>query len=285
MSNFIKIWQAGSAVCLFAAVVLLCGCRSDRYYQACAADKAREYLLENALELTPAQIAFVKYNDPILLTGDGLGTGATGIKQICISWSIPGAEKLYMVFGVSRERMDDWYPNRLIKRNYVKPSAEINSAVAVCRKFAVTNFYDTLSKEDLNIIRLSNPEIAVTAFELRPKESINNPNDLALNKFDEENVKEKARAKALAELKKEQGEEEKEPVQISLTWKISLHRYAVFCGTAADESLKGWQLNFAGLLSDYETNVARKKFLKMSDDFNTPIPVPEEEKNTAQEAK
>ena len=118
-----------------------------------------------------------------------------------------------------------------------------------------------------------------------PKESINNPNDLALNKFDEENVKEKARAKALAELKKEQGKEEKEPVQISLTWKISLHRYAVFCGTAADESLKGWQLNFAGILSDYETNVARKKFLKMSDDFNTPIPVPEEEKNTVQEAK
>ena len=81
MSNFIKIWQAGSAVCLFAAVVLLCGCRSDRYYQACAADKAREYLLENAPELTPAQIAFVKYNDPILLTGDGLGTGATGTEK------------------------------------------------------------------------------------------------------------------------------------------------------------------------------------------------------------
>ena len=46
-----------------AAAVLLCGCRSDRYYQARAAERARAYLLENAPELDPQQCSFVRYND------------------------------------------------------------------------------------------------------------------------------------------------------------------------------------------------------------------------------
>ena len=265
-----------------AAAVLLCGCRSDRYYQARAAERARAYLLENAPELDPQQCSFVRYNDPILLVGDGLAGRTTGVQQICVTWEIPGADRLYMVFGTSRERMDNWYPNRLVKRNFVKDSAEINSAVKLCRDSAITGLREILSKEDLNIIRFSNPEIAVTNFELRPEESINNPNDSSINKFDEENVKEKAAAKLRAAEQEAkdlaEGKVKKEPVQISLLWKISDHRFAVFCGTAEDESLKSWKLNFTGIYGDYDTNMACKKFLKKANDYNTPIPVPETEK-------
>ena len=249
-------------VCIAAVcAVLLCGCRSDRVYQNRAAEKARTFLLENAPELNPQQVAFVKYNDPFLMTADGLDGKNTGVKQICIAWSIPDADTLYMVFGVSRERMDDWYPNRLIKRNYVAPSPAIKAAVTACRNSAVTSLRDTLSKEDLNIIRLSAPEIAVTDFQLRPENSIDNPNDMSLNKFEVENPAGKTAAAVKAPVK----------MQISLIWKISEHRYAVFCGTAANESLSGWKINFAGIISDHETNAACRKFLKKADDYDTPV--------------
>ena len=249
-----------------AAALLFCGCRSDRYYQSLAADKARAYLLENAPELTPQQMAFVKYNDPVLLTGDGLSGRASGIRQICVAWEIPGADRLYMVYGASRERMDDWSPKQLIKRNYVKPAAGIDTAISVVRTAAVSSMRENLSKEDLNIIRFSNPEIAVTSFELRPENSINNPNDMTLNKFDKVNSGNSAVARDNALNKKDS-------VQISLLWKISDHRFVVFCGTSSDESLNNWKMNFAGIIGDYETNMACKKFLKKSNDYNTPVPV------------
>lgn len=244
---------------LTAAVsaLLFCGCRSDRYNQNQAAEAARAFLLENAPELSASQVAYVKYNDPFLMTGEGLEGKSIGLKQICVTWDIPGTEKLYMVFGVSRERMDNWSPNRLIRKNYVKPSPEITAAIESSRKFAVTSFLDTLSKDDLNIIRLSNPEIVITDFALRSTESINNPNDASLNKFDEE--------------KKEKTGYPPQAVQISLIWKISEHHYAVFCGIANNISLAGWNINFAGIMKDYEVNTAIKKFLKKPDSYNTPI--------------
>ena len=246
-----------AAMPLLLLSVLLCGCRSDRSYQAEAADKARKFLLENAPELSPAQVAYVRYNDPVLLVGNGLAGKSTGLKQICVTWQIPDADTLYMVSGFSRERMDNWYPNRVVRRNYVKPSPEINSAVDFCRRYAVTNFYNTLGKEDLNVIRFSNPEIVLSRFEGRPAGLVNDPNSHAMNKVEENTVAAPPVGR----------------VQISLQWKISDHRYAVFCGYAADETLAGWQLSFAGYIADYEANEVRGKVLKMPDSFNTPVSV------------
>lgn len=238
------------AAMLLTAILTLCGCQSDRYYQACAAERAREFLISNAPELTPNQVSFVKYNDPILLVGEGFNGRERGLRQICVTWDIPGCQSLYMVFGTGRTRMDDWYPNRLIRKNFVTPSKITDSVVSTCRSYAVTNFYETLSEADLNVIRLSNPEIVETGFEPRPDKDGKTP----------------------------QG------IQISLLWKISGHRYAVFCGYASKADLTGWQLNFTALTSDYEANFVRGKVLKMPGDYNTPIPLPEESaKNTGKE--
>ena len=250
------------SVILFAAAafsaILLCGCRSDRYNQNQAAEAARSFLLKNAPELTASQVAYVKYNDPFLLTGDSFGDKAMGIKQVCIAWDIPGTNQIYMVFGVARERMDNWYPNRVIRKNYVKNAPEIGAAIEKSRAFAVTSFLETLSRSDLNIIRFSNPEIAVTDFSARLKESSNNPNDTSLNKFDVENLKSAAAQKT---------------VQISLFWKISEGRCAIFCGPAANETLAGWDINFAGLMPEQQVKSAVRKTLKKPDSYNTPITV------------
>ena len=249
---------------VFAALFVICGCNSDRYYQAEAADRAREYLLANAPELTSTQVAYVKFNDPILLVGDGLSGKVNGVKQFCITWDIPGTGLLYMVFGTARERMDNWYPNRLLKRNYVALSGPILSAVKACRSFAVTNFLDDLSTHEMNIVRFSEPEIITSKFKLRPEKSVNDPNLMVENRLEEPLVKEKVK------------KDKKKPVreQISLLWHIADGRTLVFCGTAANVSLAGWKLDFAGVLDSYEVNAARKKVLKKAGDYNTPIPVP-----------
>ena len=258
------------AMVLSALFTLLAvsGCQSDRDYQARAADRAREYLLANAPELDSAQTSYVRYNDPILLTGDGLSGKVNGVKQICITWDIPGTGLLYMVFGTSRERMDNWYPNRLIKRNYVALSGAVNSAVKFCRKYAVTSYLDDISENDMNIVRFSDPEIITSKFALRPEKSVNDPNLMPENRLEEPLVKEKKNPK-----------EKKAPqVQISLVWNISGDRCLVFCGTAANESLAGWKLNFANICDRHDVDMARKKLLKRSTDYNTPIPVPPKKK-------
>ena len=240
-----------SALLLMSAVFALCGCQSDRYYQARAAEKAREFLISNAPELSPDQVSFVKYNEPVLLVGKGLKGQERGTRQICVTWDIPGCRSLYMVFGAGRTRMDDWYPNRLIRKDFVTPAGEINAAISMCRSYAVTNFYEVLSKADLNTVRLSNPEIVETSFEPRPD----------------------------AEGKVPEG------IQISLQWKISEHRYAVFCGYSSKADLKGWQINFAGMMPDYEANFVRGKVLKTPEDYNTPILPPEEKAPEQPEVK
>ena len=235
---------SGTILLLLAAVFTLCGCQSDRYYQARAAERAREFLIKNAPELNPDQVAYVKFNDPVLLTGEGLEGRERGIQQICVAWDIPGCQSLYMVFGASRARMDDWYPNRVIRKNFVSPGTAIDRAVEMCRQYAVTNFYEVLSKSDLNKIRLSNPEIVETGFEPRP---------------DNEGIVPKT-------------------TQISLLWNISEHRYAVFCGYSPKADLVNWQINFAAVMPDFEANFVRGRVLKTPADYNTPIYLPENDK-------
>ena len=235
---------SGTLLLLTTAAFALCGCQSDRYYQARAAERAREFLIENSPELTPAQVAYVKFNDPVLLTGEGLKGYERGVQQICVTWDIPGCQSLYMVFGASRARMDDWYPNRVIRKDFVSPGPAINQAVETCRQYAITNFYEVLSKSDLNKIRLSNPEIVETGFEPRPDQNGVVP----------------------------------QTTQISLQWQISEHRYAVFCGYAPKSDLAGWQIDFAAIVPDYEANFVRGKLLKSPADYNTPINLAEDGK-------
>ena len=96
------------AVFLAVLSLLAAGCRSDQYHQSRAADKARAYLLEHAAELTPEEVYYVKFHDPVLLTGPIVGTTGGNREeehlnseqmQICVSWQIPGRDHVYMVYG------------------------------------------------------------------------------------------------------------------------------------------------------------------------------------------
>jgi hypothetical protein len=224
-------------LCLFC----LTGCRSTAYYRAKAAEDARRFLLENAPELTSEQAAFVKYNDPVLLTAPVLGSeeyepgeGAkekrtSYLHQICVTWNIPGCRNLYMVFGVSDARMFSWQPLRLIRKDFGQLLKPEDAAVAASRRYAVDNLYHALSVKDFNRIRFEFPFIARTAFKL---------NFNLTGKMTAEEIR---KAEKAAEKKK----------QYSLYWINSDGSATVFCGLA-EVDMKGWKLNFAGVVKKEE---------------------------------
>ena len=193
------------------------GCRSTICYQEQAVERAREFLLREARDLTPEQQAFVRFNDPVLLAENLLGSNNTGLataaarSQICVTWMIPEKTDVYMVFGISTGRMSDWYPNRLIRKTFTAPDRTRVSAVAAARAFVQDNLYFDLSAKELNAVRFEEPRIVRSSFTL--------PGD----------------AKGL---------------QFSLIWKAAAEEERiVISGCAAAEHLQGFQVISGGRIS------------------------------------
>jgi hypothetical protein len=219
-------------------VILTSGCKSAAYHRNEAAESARVFLLKNAPELTPEQVCFVKYNDPVLLTAPVLGNSGKGsdfeqtdsvLHQICIAWNIPGASNLYIVFGVSDARMTTWQPLRLIRKDFSQKVLPEDAAVFYCRKYAQDNLLHTLTPSELNLVRFEYPFIARTGFELN------------FNETGKMTAEEIAAVKEAAAGK----------LQYSLYWQYPDGSAAVFCGLAAAD-MTGWTLNFAGKIGKEE---------------------------------
>ena len=58
---------------LILAAAVLCGCRSDAYYQNRAAERARKYLLEEAKGLSAEEKYYISFNDPVFLISPIIG--------------------------------------------------------------------------------------------------------------------------------------------------------------------------------------------------------------------
>ena len=247
---------------LAAALFLTAGCRSDAYYQDRAVQRARAYLLENAKDLTADQLYFVKFNRPVLLTGEVLPAGSqpgerqTGIQQICVTWRIPGRDLDYLVFGASGGSMEYWYPNRLIEKKFEKFGLPIQAAMKLARAYAQNYLYDGLSVAEFNRIRFDFPFVIETAFPL-----VADPT----GKLDPKETE--AVRKRLSALP-----------QLSLVWPLDDHgECIVFCGNGQGD-LSGWAINFAGKMKKAELDAATVKVVKTPDNAQTPIE-PSEEKS------
>ena len=163
-----------SASRIFAAVLVsavlasaLAGCRSREWYEERAVARAREFLLENAPELSTEQRAFVRYNLPVLLVAGifgGSGAAISDAGQICPTWVIPGRDDAYMVFGVSDIRMESWYPNRLIRKRFKLEDKILASAVTAARKYVQNGLYYDISAHELNSVRFEQPKLYRTNF-------------------------------------------------------------------------------------------------------------------------
>jgi len=246
---------------LLLLLTLVGGCQSDRYYQQRAVERAREFLLQEARELTPSEAAKVRFEDPVLLTVPMLDYGTTtldtGRQPVYITWRMPERNLDYLVFGVSTVRMDDWYPNRLIRKNFKHPISTVPLAAEVARTYAVKNLQAQLSVEELNRVRLQHPWVLLTDFEL----NFNPGGDLD------------AKALALAAVNA------KRKTQYSLVWRGEDDKtpQVVFCGLSAP-SLSGWKINFAGVLAADEVRRHTVKTMHTPADGANPFVIPVEPK-------
>ncbi len=219
--------------------VVCAGCRSDIYYQNRAVERARKYLLENCSDLTPDEGMFVRYNAPVLLHAPLLGEQGnlypgqerlhSPLRQICVTWLIPGRKDLVMVFGVSHPRMDAWEPNRILIRDYSSHVPAINVALDTARNYAKNNFFRDLNTVEVNAVRFSYPGLLRTSFELS---------------FDVTGKQSDAKvAEAL--------EKAENMVQYSLVWKLGADKNLVITGLS-DRKFSTWDIMLAEIMNDAE---------------------------------
>lgn len=252
----------GFGVPLLAALLFLAaGCRSDVYYQDRAVRRARAYLLENAKELTPDQLYFVKFNRPILLTGEILPAGGrpgerqSDVRQICVTWRIPGCDQDYLVFGASSGSMEYWYPNRLIQKKFEEFGLPIQDAMTQARAYAQNYLYDNLNVTEFNRVRFDFPFVIETNFT-----PVADPSGTLAPEQAE------AARKRLEAL-----------TQLSLVWPLEdPGECIVFCGNGKAD-LSGWAINFAGKMKKSDLDAVTVKVLKTPDDAQTPIETVEED--------
>ena len=237
------------------AALALGGCHSDHYYHYEAVKQARKYLLQNVTDLDTEQINFVRFNTPVLLHSKFFDSSRTDVEhvsvemyQICVAWIIPRKDEVYMVYGASSARMNDWRPVRVLKKPYLKSKAVLPAAAGECRTYAQNNFFSRMSAEEIVRLRFTGPYLYSTNFELNF-----NPD----GKLDAAAV---AAAKAKAADRR----------QYSLVWKLS-GRNLVFSGLAAPGFDK-WSIAMAGILSDAELNPHLVRELMTPADYVKPFP-------------
>ena len=261
-----KNWTIGIVAGLTAivAAVAIGGCRSDVYYRNRAAERAREFLLKEATELSAEDKYFVTFNDPVFLTAPIIGKKdyekkysgnapvlADQLNQICVTWRIPGHDEWYMVYGASNGRMDFWYPERLIRKKVVLSKVgPLERATTAARAYARDNLFDLMSVKEQNFIRFHFPAVYETDFE---------PNFDPTGNADEKDI-EKARVKAA------------KSIQYSLVWQIPDDKdIAVFCGYG-DKEMQSWNINFAGKTSAEELRAHTVQLIKTPEEFYRAFP-------------
>lgn len=248
------------------AAMLVGGCRSDAYYQNRAAERAREYLLKEALELSAEEKYFIMYNDPVFLVSPIIGSKefqkersldapvlSDQLNQICVSWKLPARDEWYMVYGASNGRMDFWYPERVIRKRFSSPRvSDLEKAAAEARNYARNNLFGLMNTAEQNFIRFHFPAVYETNFEL---------NFDPQGKGAEESIAAKRQAAASG-------------IQYSLVWEMPGDReLTIFCGVGKAE-MEGWTINFAGKTTAEELRRHTVRLIKTTEEFYTPFPAP-----------
>ena len=159
---------------LFACIsIFLVSCQSDEYYREQAVISARKYVLKNAKDLDIVQQEYIRFNKPVIMAENILGTYASektsiisGVtSQVCIAWVVPGQKDAFVVFGTSDNRLFNWSPYRLIRKTYQTKEYNRISAYDAAAKYAMNNML-YLSTEQRNRVRFDVPQAVETIFPL-----------------------------------------------------------------------------------------------------------------------
>lgn len=244
---------AAFSALLFLAV--FCGCRSDVYYQNRAVEDARKFLLAEAKELNLDQQEYIRYNDPVILHSNILGEMVHGkpdqlsneLRQICVTWQLPGKNGVYMVYGVSTGKMMDWKPERVLRRTFVKPVTPLKSAAVQAVQYAINNLSKDLSVRELNIIRFTAPSLCETNFDV----AVKLPED----------------PEKYADFVENHGKK----LQLTLVWKVSALSAVYFCGFAMP-NMGQWNIERAGIIPYQDIESRTLRTVLSPEQFNSKLP-------------
>ena len=154
--------------------MVLSSCHSIYYYRNKTANKAREYALKKMTWLEQTQRDYIRYAPPYFLqrrvfVREGKKyKSKKDVMQTCVIWDVPGMKKSTVVVGVSERRLDDWYPIRLLFKNFTHGNKEKAAATKLARSYVVQKM-GYLSVAEQNHVRFSYPLIAFTSFDVDPR--------------------------------------------------------------------------------------------------------------------
>lgn len=157
---------------LAIAVMGIFGCQTPEYYQEQAVIKAREFLLKNSPDLSLDEIAYIKYNRPVIVH-EGIFASTLSVKssvigsdlsQIGVLWQLPERKDMIMVWGVSSESLAFFRPERVIVREIKLANKNLEKAQAEAKKLILNSLIKELSIEEYNYIRFAEPEIWISSF-------------------------------------------------------------------------------------------------------------------------
>ncbi|MBQ9789928.1 MAG: hypothetical protein IJW31_10080 [Lentisphaeria bacterium] len=164
-----KIYSLGIAALL---MMLFGGCQLPEYYQEQAVIEAREFLLDKSPDLTLDEVAFIKYNRPVIVHENILGTMpsiksdtvGSDLSQIGIVWKIPERKEMIMVWGVASESLRFFTPERVIIREFKAANMLQTKALQDAKLLLLNNLHKEFSVEEYNYVRFAEPEIVLTSF-------------------------------------------------------------------------------------------------------------------------
>jgi hypothetical protein len=207
-------------LCFLGALIIglcLTSCQSDGYYMSRAVERARKYALRRTRDLDEVQRNYIRYARPVLkesaifTRADSSPESKQNITQTCIIWSPPTLDYEIVVFSVSERRLDDWHPEKLIRKRFVPYDSNISEAQTEAVKYAMNNML-YLSTKARNGIRFSEPRLIISDFELYDEKI-----KKALKKSYKDYIKKLNKVKEfLAKIRK--GDKEDVFIQSSFVW-------------------------------------------------------------------
>lgn len=253
---------------LFTALpLMLVSCKSANYYKARAVERARDYAIPRIRDLDQSQVDYVRYAPPVLMEAevfrryinDDKTPAKNDIYQTCVVWNIPKLDYSIIVFGVSERRLNDWYPNRVIRKKFLPLDYKKAEASKTAVDYVLNNML-YLSDELRNHVRFVPPLILKTDFELDIDKNL-------------PKVKMTRKEKDALAIKR------KHLVQYSLIWDTSDPEEKVVISGVSYEALDGWEV-LSGLVRktaelDEHTLKPKEKVINL-DEEHTDIGIPSE---------
>ena len=221
--KFGRFWRRLPALLL--TLTALAGCNTRGYYQECAVERARDFLLSECPDIPLYEQEYIKFNRPVFLTAPITKGYATGVSQICITWVVPDNPEYYMVYGTSGANMIEWSPIRIIRKNFTRPDKNYLAVSDLVRNTLLQSQYSLLSAASVNHLRYTLPGVWKCRFPLD---------------FNPETPYSGEELKRASELPR-----------YVLAWLVTEggREYYVFGGgTAGDDKLTGFKLYFSGML-------------------------------------